>query len=100
MPGALEICVRRSGRLTNAPLEMRKGSHLHIRGQYGRAPPVEILKGQKVLLIAGGLGFAPLRSLLLYLLDRRDECDGGILSQSVPVAELIFRLNKRIDKTF
>lgn len=76
---ALEICVRRTGRLTNALFDMEKGSHLHIRGPYGRGFPVEILKGHKVLLIAGGLGLAPLRSLLLYLLDKRDKFDEIIL---------------------
>ena len=76
---ALEICVRRTGRLTNALFDMGKGSHLYIRGPYGRGFPVEILKGHKVLLIAGGLGLAPLRSLLLYLLDKRDEFDEIIL---------------------
>ena len=70
---ALEICVRRTGKLTNALFEMEKGSQLHIRGPYGRGFPVKTLKGHKVLLIAGGLGLAPLRSLLLYLLDKRDE---------------------------
>jgi len=72
---ALEICVRRAGKVTNALFEMEKGSHLYIRGPYGRGFPVETLKGHKVLLIAGGLGLAPLRSLLLYLLDKRDEFD-------------------------
>jgi sulfhydrogenase subunit gamma (sulfur reductase) len=76
---ALEVCVRRTGRLTNALFEMGKGSHLHIRGPYGRGFPVDILKGHKVLLIAGGLGLAPLRSLLLYILDKRDEFEEVIL---------------------
>ncbi len=76
---ALEICVRRTGRVTDALFDMEKGSRLHIRGPYGRGFPVEILKGHKVLLIAGGLGLAPLRSLLLYLLDKRSEFDEIIL---------------------
>ena len=58
---------------------MGKGSTFHIRGPYGRGFPIEQLKGKKLLLIAGGLGLAPLRSLLLYALDRRDEFDDIIL---------------------
>jgi NAD(P)H-flavin reductase len=77
--GALEICVRRTGRVTNALFEMGKGSTFYIRGPYGRGFPIETLKGHKLLLIAGGLGLAPLRSLLLYALDRRDEFDDIIL---------------------
>jgi NAD(P)H-flavin reductase len=65
--------------VTNALFEMGKGSTFHIRGPYGRGFPVETLKGSKLLLIAGGLGLAPLRSLLLYALDRRDDFDDIIL---------------------
>jgi sulfhydrogenase subunit gamma (sulfur reductase) len=75
----LEICVRRSGKVTNALFEMGKGSRLHIRGPYGRGFPVETLKGHNLLLVAGGLGLAPLRSLLLYVLDRRSEFGDLIL---------------------
>ncbi|HOS98330.1 MAG TPA: FAD/NAD(P)-binding protein, partial [Deltaproteobacteria bacterium] len=76
---SLEICVRRAGKLTNALFEMGKGSRLHIRGPYGRGFPVDRLKGHKLLLVAGGLGLAPLRSLLLYVLDRRKDFDDLIL---------------------
>ncbi len=75
----LEICVRRAGLLTNALFELGKGSRLYIRGPYGRGFPVETLKGKKLLFVAGGLGLAPLRSLLLYVLDRRKEFDDLIL---------------------
>ena len=68
-----------SGKLTNALFEMGKGSRLHIRGPYGRGFPVETLKGHNLLLVAGGLGLAPLRSLLLYVLDRRSEFGDLIL---------------------
>ncbi|MGC9323695.1 MAG: FAD/NAD(P)-binding protein [Desulfomonilia bacterium] len=78
-PESLEICVRRTGKLTNALFELSKGARLHIRGPYGRGFPVDVLKGKKLLLVAGGLGLAPLRSLLLYVLDRRDEFDDLIL---------------------
>jgi NAD(P)H-flavin reductase len=65
--------------VTNALFEMGKGSTFHIRGPYGRGFPVESLKNFKLLLIARGLGLAPLRSLLLYVLDRRHEFEDLIL---------------------
>jgi NAD(P)H-flavin reductase len=76
---SLEICVRRAGKLTNALFELGKGSKLHIRGPYGRGFPIETLKGHNLLLVAGGLGLAPLRSLLLYVLDKRGDFGDLIL---------------------
>lgn len=78
-PDTLEICVRRTGSLTNALFQLNRGAKLHIRGPYGRGFPVDKLKGHKLLLVAGGLGLAPLRSLLLYVLDKREEFDEIIL---------------------
>jgi NAD(P)H-flavin reductase len=76
---SLELCVRRAGKVTNALFEMDRGSVFNIRGPYGRGFPVDKLKGHKLLLIAGGLGLAPLRSLLLHALDRRGDFDDIIL---------------------
>ena len=78
-PDALEVCVRKTGRLTNALFELNKGSHLYMRGPYGRGFPVDVFKGRNLLLVAGGLGLAPLRSLLLYVLDKRSEFGDIIL---------------------
>ena len=76
---SLELCVRRAGTLTGELFTMEKGATLHVRGPYGRGFPLDTLRGKKLLLVAGGLGLAPLRSLLLYALDRRDEFDDIIL---------------------
>ncbi len=78
-PDTLEICVRKTGKVTDALFEMSKGSAFNIRGPYGRGFPVEQLKGKKLLLVAGGLGLAPLRSLLLYSLDKRKDFGDIIL---------------------
>lgn len=75
----LEICVRRAGSLTDELFKLAKGSSLSIRGPYGRGFPLDVLKGHNLLLVAGGLGLAPLRSLLLYALDRRSEFKDLIL---------------------
>ena len=71
--------MRRAGAVTGALFEMGKGATFHIRGPYGRGFPLETLKGHKLLLIAGGVGLAPLRSLLLYVLDKRDQFDDIML---------------------
>ncbi|MFC1652971.1 FAD/NAD(P)-binding protein [Planctomycetota bacterium] len=72
-PGILELCVRRIGHVTNALFELPPNALVGIRGPYGNGFPVEDLAGNSLLLVAGGLGMASLRSLLWYALDNRSK---------------------------
>lgn len=71
--GYFELGVRRVGTLTNAMHQLQPGDEIGIRGPYGRPFEVEKLAGQDLLLISGGCGMAPLRSLIQYCEDRPDE---------------------------
>lgn len=68
---SFEICVRAVGNLTNALHNMTKEDYLWIRGPYGKAFPVENLKGKDLLFIAGGIGLVPMRSLIKTALAER-----------------------------
>lgn len=70
-PGIIEICVRKAGLVTSALFELHKGDLIALRGPFGRGFPLDLLKGKDLLLVAGGLGMAPLRSLLQAVLDNR-----------------------------
>lgn len=70
---AFELCIRRVGTVTSILHKMEKGDFLGIRGPFGRGFPVDKLKGRDLVMIAGGLGLAPLRSLINYVLDRRGD---------------------------
>ncbi|MEM4576004.1 MAG: FAD-binding oxidoreductase [Candidatus Nezhaarchaeales archaeon] len=72
-PGPIELLVRRVGRVTNALHKLKPGDLVGIRGPLGNGFPMEKMRGYDILLIAGGLGMAPLRSVLQYVLDKRDE---------------------------
>ena len=72
-PEVLELCVRRVGRVTSALYRMRTNDVVGVRGPYGNGYPMQEIAGHDLLLAAGGLGMAPLRSLLWYALDHRDE---------------------------
>lgn len=77
--GFLEFCIRRVGRVTNALYKLKHNSLIGIRGPYGNGFPIEKMKGNNLLIIAGGLGMAPLRSLLWYALDNRNDFNDIIL---------------------
>jgi len=71
-PGPLELLIRRVGRVTNALHKLKSGDIVGIRGPFGNWFPVDEMEGHDVLIIAGGLGMAPLRGVLQYVLDRRE----------------------------
>ena len=68
-----EFSIKRCGTLTDYLHGMTVGEELTVRGPYGNAFSVETaLKGQNLLFIAGGSGLAPLRSVINYVLDKRE----------------------------
>jgi len=69
--GLIDLCVRNVGRVTNAIHHLDVGSLVGIRGPYGNGFPMEDMEGSNLLLVAGGLGVAPLRSVLQYALKNR-----------------------------
>ncbi len=69
----LEMCVRAVGNVTRAMQKLGPGDLLGIRGPFGRGFPYEEFEGRDVLFVAGGLGIIPLRSLIQYVIDRRDD---------------------------
>jgi NAD(P)H-flavin reductase len=70
---SFELCVRAVGNLSRAVDSVCAGDWLGIRGPYGRGFPVLEMRGRDVLAIAGGIGLAPLRSLITYVLDNRGD---------------------------
>ncbi len=67
------ICVRKVGDVTTAIHQLEVGSLLGIRGPLGHGFPVKEMKGKDLVFVAGGLGLAPLRSLINYVFERRDD---------------------------
>lgn len=69
--GTFELCVRKVGDVTNAIHRLEEGDFIGIRGPFGRGFPYEKFRGKDVLFAPGGLGLAPLRSLINQVLDER-----------------------------
>lgn len=68
---SFEICVRRAGALTNALHALTPGDVIGVRGPFGRGFPIERFRGKDILFAPGGLGLAPLRSVINEVLDDR-----------------------------
>ena len=74
-----DIVVRAVGRVSKAINELKKGDSLYLRGPLGRGFDLSKIRGHDVLVVAGGIGLCPTRSLIQYILDRRGEFKRFIL---------------------
>lgn len=72
-------CIRRAGRVTAALYRQCEGAEVGLRGPFGNGFPLDEFWGRDVLLVAGGLGMAPLRGLLQALLAQRQRLGELIL---------------------
>ena len=69
-----EFSIKKCGMLTDYLHSLEPGEQIAVRGPYGNYFPVEDeLKGKDLLFIAGGIGLAPLRSVIIYVLDNRGD---------------------------
>ena len=68
-----ELCVRAAGNVTNALHRMKAKDNIGIRGPLGKGFDTKLLKGKDILFVGGGLGIAPMRSLIDYVLDNRKD---------------------------
>ena len=62
--GCFELCARNVGVVTNELHKLQAGDPIGIRGPYGRGFDVKEFEGKDIIYVAGGLGLAPLRSLI------------------------------------
>jgi NAD(P)H-flavin reductase len=65
--------IKAVGRVTSALTSIRPGQAIGVRGPYGRGWPVLEARGRDVVLVAGGLGLAPLRPAVMSLLAEREQ---------------------------
>ena len=104
--GSFEICVRATGKFTNALHKLEAGDEVGIRGPFGKGFPVRILEGNDLLFVAGGLGIVPLRSLINFVIDnRRDFGKVNILLGCKTPKDMLFgdeveEWGKRLDVNF
>ena len=71
--GYVEFTIRKIGRLTNGIFGLNEGDTLFMRGPYGTFWPIDDFKGKDLVVICGGTGMAPVRTMLNYFYDNPDE---------------------------
>jgi sulfhydrogenase subunit gamma (sulfur reductase) len=71
--GHIELCIRRAGFVTGLLHRAEPGARVGLRGPFGTHFPLDAMKGNNVLLIAGGLGLAPLRAPIFHVTENLGE---------------------------
>jgi NAD(P)H-flavin reductase len=96
----IEVTVMKTGYVTEYMHTLKPGGYMGIRGPYGRCYPVESFFGKEVLILGGGCGLAPIRSLLYALEGVKDRlekvvlCYGSKTPSDCIYKPLFNRLNK------
>lgn len=95
----LEVTVMKTGYVTEYMHNLKPGAVMGIRGPYGRGYPVSTFHGREVLILGGGCGLAPIRSLLYVLEHIKDKlikvilCYGSKTAADCIYKPLFSRLN-------
>lgn len=95
--GTVELCIRHVGHVTTPLKSAVSGDTVGVRGPFGRGFPMSVYRERDLLLVAGGLGMAPLRSLLLALLAERDRFGRITVLLGAREAGLLLFLDELLD---
>ncbi len=91
-PGWLDLTIRKVGRVTDAVFNRRPGEFLMARGPYGNGFVPEDFEGRKVVVIAGGTGLAPVRSLVrIFGLEKRHATAFELLAGFKTPEDMLYR---------
>jgi NAD(P)H-flavin reductase len=72
-PDALVHTVRGVGTVSRGLCDLKVGQTLGVRGPFGTSWPVEEARGRDVVIVAGGIGLAPLRPAIYHILSHRED---------------------------
>lgn len=88
----LQFSILKMGRVTSALHEMEPGSLIGVRGPYGNGFPIEKWKGKNIIFIGGGIGLAPIWSVLQTALLKKADYGELILIYGARTSQdLVFR---------
>lgn len=91
-PNHLEFAIKKTGVLTDALHEAEVGQTVTVRGPYGNGFPIDYCRGKDILFIGGGIGLAPVRSLITYAIQNREQFGKlQIIYGSRSPADLVFK---------
>jgi len=88
---SLQLCIRKVGLVTSFIHRLKEGDTVWIRGPYGNGFPLDIARGKDIVIVAGGIGIAPLRPLLHEFPGNKEYGNVALIYGSRDPDDIIFR---------
>lgn len=77
--GIVDLTIRKVGKVTGEIFEKYQGDKLFMRGPYGNGFELENYKGHEVVVVAGGTGLSPVRGIVEYFAEHKEDAKGFTL---------------------
>lgn len=68
-----DFCIKKAGKVTKAIHEMKVGDKVGLRGPFGKGFEDENFKGRDVIIVGSGVGLAPVRTMIVRILENRQD---------------------------
>lgn len=89
---SFEFCIKKAGKVTEAIHNMKVGDKVGLRGPFGKGFPYENFKGRDIIIVGSGVGLAPVRTMILSILENKQ--DFGklvIIASAMTYEDLIYK---------
>ncbi len=91
-PTPLVHTTRAVGTVTKAMRELKPDDVIGVRGPFGSHWPIELAQGKDVVIVAGGIGLAPLRSAMYHIIAQREKYGKvALLYGARTTADILYR---------
>lgn len=70
---SFDFCIKKAGKVTSAIHDMKIGDKVGLRGPFGKGFDYELFKGRDVIVVGSGVGLAPVRTMILRILENKQD---------------------------
>jgi len=89
---SFQFSIKRTGKVTNAIHNMKIGDKVGLRGPFGKGFPYEKFKNRDVIIVGSGVGLAPVRTMILQILEnRKDFGKVVIIGSALSYEDLLYK---------
>ena len=87
-----DFCVKKAGRVTTAMHGLQVGDKIGLRGPFGKGFPYEELKGKDILIVGSGVGLAPVRTMIIRIIEnKKDFGNLAIIASATSYEGLVYK---------